>query len=186
MNICLEVLNMPDTKQAEHFGSILKSKRLARGLTQDQLVERCGNLLSKSYLSLLEKGRTRKKDGMPVKPAPAIVDALAEALGESKNEFRQLTGNLPVDAGLSRDQVGDEFTFSLERFRKLSDRGQRFAREQIKSTIDFLLEVEGEPGSAGNDPTLDRSAANDEVSRLPEISLEDAKRHSEKKRNGEE
>lgn len=193
MDICLEVLNMSSvvTQKSELFGDVLLQARIARGFTQDQLVLRCGNILSKSYLSQLENNKTRKKDGKPVRPDEAIVDALAEALGASKNEFRKLTDNMPIADESSRDDIADEFTFMLARYRQLPESSRSFIKTHLNNTIDFVIETEKigqRPRPADKNPPDDIDSAKQTINIMPmeEIPEMDAEELTERQRLAKE
>ena len=70
------------------FGSLLRDKRRAAGLSQRELADRAG--LAFSYISKLENGR------LPP-PAADTVVALCDILQVSPDELLALTGKLPTD-----------------------------------------------------------------------------------------
>lgn len=142
MDAYLELIDLPTVRQAGSLGSVLLEMRRARGFTQDQLIERCGHTLSKSYLSQIESGRSRKNSVEPIRPSVVILDALAEALGASKNELRRLARHPQVEDEFSRDDIADEFAHIFARYKQLSSRGRGFVRKQVSAVIDLLVEIE--------------------------------------------
>lgn len=148
----------------ERFGAVLAAKRRERGLTQDQLIARAGNVCTKAFISQLENDRYRKQTGEPMQPDIAIVEALADALGEPRNYFRRLTGYPLIEDELPQDPVSEEFGYVVSRYRELSERGRGFAKKHITSTIDFILELE-----RGDDPVADEA-----YREPPPITLEEA------------
>lgn len=101
---------------ASSFGTALREKRRAAGLTQRELAGRAG--VDFSYISKLENDR------LPP-PAADTVVRLATLLGCSSEELLALTGKLPsgVQEKLSNSQAAQEFL--------------RFAQEQELSEIEW-------------------------------------------------
>lgn len=87
---------------AQSFGSVLRERRHAAGLTQRDLAERAG--LDFSYISKLENDR------LPPPAADTIV-ALAAILGTPADELLALTGKMPteVQLALSSSPAAQEF-----------------------------------------------------------------------------
>ena len=156
---------MTAVKQDELFGSVLLKARVERGFTQDQLVERCGNVLSKSYLSYLERGDKNN-------PSPDISDALADALGEARNRFRALAG-LPLLDDETRDELADRFAYALEMYKSLSPGMRELAEKHIKQTMDIFVEADKQPRGTGrasekrSDTQSDTSVASQTVNVMP-------------------
>lgn len=195
MDFCLQQVDyMESTNQTRGFGSWLKGKRKEKGLTQDQLILRAGNVCTKSYLSMLENNRRTKK-GELVQPSEEIVDAFAEALGESVNEARALTYYPPLESEISRDEVADEFSYPLARFRRLSDRGQKLVKRHVTEIVDFVFDSENakdladteisikvplppNPESGDIEPASQtvRFATKDEISSIPKADIEDLRK----------
>jgi transcriptional regulator with XRE-family HTH domain len=141
---------METVKGTSLFGAVLREKRKAKEWSQDTLVERSGHVCSKSFISQLETNKYVSDSGEPMRPNVEIVNALAEALGESKNEFRRLAGHPPLDSEISADEATMRFTYALHNFKRLSQKGQEFAERHINETIDFAIAMENpdntEPG----------------------------------------
>jgi transcriptional regulator with XRE-family HTH domain len=70
----------------KHFGKWLKETRIKRGMTQASLAQSIG--VTGSYISHLEHGDFLTKRGIPCRPAVALVDAMAQALGVPCEEAR--------------------------------------------------------------------------------------------------
>jgi transcriptional regulator with XRE-family HTH domain len=68
------------------FGKWLRETRIKRGMTQAHLAQSSG--VTGSYISHLEHGDFPTREGSPSRPAVAIVDAIADALGVSREEAR--------------------------------------------------------------------------------------------------
>jgi transcriptional regulator with XRE-family HTH domain len=83
------------------FGELVKSRRLARELTIEELAALVGK--SKAYLSLVENG-TREQ-------TPALIERLAELFGGDLNDWKFL--------GLERDrlrQTLDQYPVQVQKF----------------------------------------------------------------------
>lgn len=178
MTFCLDVVSniVQKTEQTEPFGFIVQRKRESMGLNQSELARLAG--VSRSYISQLESIRKLKDGSTPQSPSEEISDALAEALGESKDYFRRLNGH-PVsdDEGLE-DPVFAELTSSLVRFRLLDDDDREFVLRQAKTTVEFLLEKTGAEPEKKSPPA---KILHKDPRSIPGITLEEAKRRSKKK-----
>jgi transcriptional regulator with XRE-family HTH domain len=83
------------------FGDLVKSRRLARGLTIEQLAALVGK--SKAYLCLVENGKRE--------PTPALIERLADLFGGDLNDWKFL--------GLERDrlrQTLDQYPTQVQKF----------------------------------------------------------------------
>gem|GEM_PF-1135930 len=129
-------------KQENVFGVHLRQKREDRGWSQDRLAEKTGFVCTKSFISQIETNKYPRADGSPMQPKLEIVDALAEALGEPKNEFRKLAGYPPEEDELLTDEVAEKFSYTFAKYKNLSPRAQVLLDQHVSSTIDFLIEAE--------------------------------------------
>ncbi|WP_289232138.1 helix-turn-helix domain-containing protein [Barrientosiimonas endolithica] len=80
---------------SDDFGATLRGLRLACGLTQEQLAERCG--LSVEGISVLERGRRKR-------PRASTIDALVRGLGLDEDDARRMR------QVCSRRRVGETWT----------------------------------------------------------------------------
>ena len=69
-----------------HFGDWLKTKRVALGISLDELAVRSGR--SKNYLSVIERNAPHHKTGTPPTPSSAVLDAIARGLALPAHEVR--------------------------------------------------------------------------------------------------
>jgi transcriptional regulator with XRE-family HTH domain len=178
MNFCLEISNTTSTGRAETFGDWVLEKRTAQNWTQNELLTRAGNIITKSYLSQLENNRSNRKSGAPIRPSMDKVDAIAGALGASVNEARRLAGYPPSESEMLRDEVAERFTFALAKYRQLTPESQDFVDEQIEKTLDFAIGLQklwvvrdGSPG--GKHEQVVHFVTEEELEKMPVITRED-------------
>jgi len=174
--------------ETSSFGFVLRQKRLLKGLTQDQLVLRAGNVCSKAFISQLENNRHQRSDGEPMQPDVEIVDALADALGEPRNYFRRLTGHRLIEDE-PVDEIAEEFAVALHRYKLLEEADKDFVQQQVRSVIDHLLE---RSGHAEMEPTPKqairrkdpRTTAGMTIAQAKARAAKDAVKKKEKKASG--
>ena len=178
MTFCLDVVAniVQKTEQSEAFGTVLSRKREAIGWSQGQLADRCG--VTRSYISQLESVRKLKDGVTPQKPSKEISDALAEALGESKDYFRRLNGYPTLEEDDVENFIASEFASALNRYRLLGSSSREFIQTQVRMWIDHLLEREGL--EKATDGSVQKIQHKDPKS-LPGITLAEAKRRANKK-----
>lgn len=181
MNYAIETLTMA-LKTGVEVGLWIKERRKAKGYTLDTVVDRMGGACSKSFLNQLEVNKYPQKDGSPMQPAPEIVDALADALSVSRNEMRDNFGYPPVTDELTHDEVLEEFTHAVSRYKRLGSRERVFFRLHANQLLDFLIEVGTDTNKGKTRAGRDReSGASRPAVRLatgdkmPEINLDEVK-----------
>ena len=86
LSVSCEDKTMSNAGTQENFGAWLRQVRRSRDLTLEELASRSG--VSTSYLSELERNYRAKRTGTPMQPSTDVVDALADALGVSREEAR--------------------------------------------------------------------------------------------------
>ena len=177
MTFCLDVVNIVQkTEQIEAFGLVMMRKREALGYSQKYLAERSG--VTRSYISQLEAGRTLKDGETQQKPSKEISDALADALGESRDYFRKLNGHPTLNEESIDDIISVEFASALTRYRLLDEAERDFLQRQNRSTIDFLLTRKGiDPDG----PITGQRILQQDPKTVAAITLEEAKRRGKKK-----
>lgn len=123
------------------FGVRLRELRLEKGLSQQELSDRCYGEVTKSNISRLETHLGQR-------PTLAVVEVLSKALDWPIDEARQMAGYSPAEIDWSR-VTASELVYVLEKYPLLSDANRRFVREQIGALIGFLLKTDKdiEPGS---------------------------------------
>lgn len=77
------------SKDHQHFGTLLREKRLAKGHSLRKFAELVG--ISPTYLSLVEKGKVERP------PTAERVRVMAELLGENTDQWIALAGRMPDD-----------------------------------------------------------------------------------------
>ena len=127
------------------FGKWLKETRIKRGMTQARLAQSIG--VTDSYISHLEHGDFLTKAGIPCRPAVALVDAMAQALGVPCEEARLAA------TYASPDQV-PQITFGqwVREARIKSGMSQKTLAHSVGVTDAYisLLEVQGTPTKQGS------------------------------------
>jgi transcriptional regulator with XRE-family HTH domain len=115
-----------DSLTPQEAGALIRQRRLERGLTQDQLVERTG-LSSQSYLSALEKGRYHigKSDHFP---------AVARELRLSEEDIRLINPS----AVFATPSISDE---EVEIDYSASARGWKVPKQVPPPIPDALLDA---------------------------------------------
>ena len=116
------------------FGVRLRELRLEKGLSQQQLSDRCYGEVTKSNISRLETHFGQR-------PTLAVVEVLSKALDWPIDDARQRAGYSPVEIDWSR-VTASELMYVLEKYPLLSDAHRRFVREQIGTLIEFLLQTD--------------------------------------------
>ena len=144
MDSCLESLNMTIVNIENLGGMWLREKRLAKQWSQETLAERSG-ACTKSFISQIENNKYPNKDGSPMQPSISTVDAWAEALGESCNEARRLFNYPETDEELSPDEVLEEFTYAIGRYKQLSEPMRKYFGAHVNEFLDLLINVERRP-----------------------------------------
>ena len=121
----------------KRFGKWLKETRIKRGMTQAILAQSVG--VTGSYISHLEHGDFLTKRGIPCRPAVALVDAMAQALGVPCEEARLAATYAPPDQA-------PEITFGqwVREGRLKSGMSQKTLAQSIGVTDSYisLLEVQ--------------------------------------------
>lgn len=190
MTWCLEVLNMASIKTESYGGLWLREKRKAKGWSMEFLVTRTGGLCDKAFISQVENNQYRRKDGSPMQPRAELVDAWADALGESRYEARKVF-NLPVDLDPElRDAILSEFGHSLARFRTLPDWARKYFVRHANETLDLLININTDVTAKVSKPTkgsrsVDQTVNHASIAEVPEISLQDATELSKRKHGTE-
>lgn len=112
------LMNEPQT-----FGAWLKDRRKLHRLTQEELAAAAGGICTGAYISTLEKSARTKKTGRLVRPDEQIVEALAQAMGESVAEARAAAGYLPGQSaeGLATTTLPDDSAQVISIFSRLSE-----------------------------------------------------------------
>ena len=127
------------------FGKWLKETRIKRGVTQALLAQSIG--VTGSYISHLEHGDFLTKAGTPCRPAVALVDAMAQALGVPCEKARLAA------TYASPDQV-PQITFGqwVRDARLKSGMSQKTLAQSIGVTDSYisLLEIQGLPTKQGS------------------------------------
>ena len=95
------------------FGKWLAEKRETAGLTQKQLADRCGEGISASYISALEREEPNTKDDKPRQPRIDKVDRIAKALHVPIDEARLEAGYASKTA-FHKPANAAEFVAALE------------------------------------------------------------------------
>ena len=142
MQYCKEILykkmseNTP--KMVNEFGLWVKKKRKELRLSQRELADKTGNVCTHAYISQLETNAYFGKKGNPMQPSEEISDAVADALGESRNEARKLAGLPMLDEEMRIDETVKEFSYSIAKYKQLSVEAKELAKRHISEIIDFL------------------------------------------------
>jgi transcriptional regulator with XRE-family HTH domain len=155
------------------FGVRLRELRRDKGLSQQELSDRCYGEVTKSNISRLETHPGQR-------PTLAVVEVLSKALDWPIDDARQRADYAPTEVDWSR-VTASELVYVLEKYPLLSEPHRRFVREQIGTLIEFLLAPDGDTGP-GNEQQV-QTTPGEKVTR---IELEDLpKRRGPKKKNGE-
>lgn len=178
MNICLQPVNMSSkVGQVATFATALKSARNARGLTQRQLIERCGNQFTESYVSQLENGK-RHENGELIRPSRDVVDSLADALRKSRTEFRKLTGYSAEGDESSIDEITSEFGHMLAKYKQVPEGRRSHIKTIVDAAIELALEKDAKAAAKTKvvKPKDERAQTivYADPSEIPPISIEDA------------
>jgi len=152
------------------FGVRLRELRVEKGLSQQELSDRCYGEVTKSNISRLETHLGQR-------PTLVVVEVLSKALDWPIDDARQRAGYSPAEIDWSR-VTASELVYVLEKYPLLSDASRRFVREQIGTLIEFLLQTD-EDIRAG----LDHLSRIKPAEKLPSMKLGDFKeRDSAKKK----
>jgi transcriptional regulator with XRE-family HTH domain len=119
------------------FAKWLKETRINRGMTQAQLAQSIG--VTHSYISHLEHGDFLTKEGTPARPATALIDAMAEALGVSCEDARRAASYAPRD-----EARVTTFGKWLRQARLKSGTSQETLADNIGVTSAYISLLEGE------------------------------------------
>lgn len=76
-------------KGVQHFGTLVRQKRIDKGYSLRKFAELVG--ISPTYLSLVEKGKVERP------PTVERVRKMAELLGESPDQWIAMAGRVPDD-----------------------------------------------------------------------------------------
>jgi transcriptional regulator with XRE-family HTH domain len=120
--------------QRHSFGVRLRELRVKKGLSQQELSDRCYGEVTKSNISRLETHLGQR-------PTLAVVEVLSKALDWPIDDARQRAGYSPAQIDWSR-VTASELLYVLEKYPLLSDANRRFVREQIGTLIEFLLQTD--------------------------------------------
>jgi transcriptional regulator with XRE-family HTH domain len=155
------------------FGVRLRELRVEKGLSQQELSDRCYGEVTKSNISRLETHLGQR-------PTLAVVEVLSKALDWPIDDARQRAGYSPVEIDWSQ-VTASELVYVLEKYPLLSDASRRFVREHIGALIEFLLEPEEDTGSGHK-----RQFPTTPGEEIPSIDLDDLPdgRGPNKKKNG--
>lgn len=105
------------------IGDLIKAYREEHGMSQEAFAARSG--LSKGYVSILESGK-HPRTGKPLTPSTQKVKQVADALGMSLSEIRELIEPLDWNDTISRDTpTKEELEIYFETLRKDPDAGLR-------------------------------------------------------------
>jgi transcriptional regulator with XRE-family HTH domain len=121
------------------FAKWLRETRINRGMTQAQLAQSIG--VTHSDISHLEHGDFLTKEGTPARPAIALIDAMAQALGVSCDEARRAAAYAP-------NSQAPRVTFGkwLRQTRLKSGTSQETLAHSIGVTAAYISLLEGEKG----------------------------------------
>lgn len=174
----------------ENLGGMwLREKRLAKQWSQETLAERSG-ACTKSFISQIENNKYPNKDGSPMQPSMSTVDAWAEALGESRNEARRLFNYPETDEELRPDEVLEEFTYAIGRYKQLSEPMRKYFGDHVNEFLDLLIRVESSHTEEidvppdhqnGDGKAAHQTVRHAKTADLPEITVEDATALSKRK-----
>lgn len=78
------------------IGDVIKEFRTTRKITQQEMADMCG--VSKSYISLLESGKSSRSSDTPINPSIEVVNRMAQVMGTSVDE---LIDSVDGDQGIS-------------------------------------------------------------------------------------
>lgn len=151
---------MVSTKRRYGFGARLREIRIEKGLSQQQVVDRCGGAITKSNISRLETYPDQQ-------PTLATVELLSKALDWPIDEARQLAGYARAKIDWS-EITTSELVYVLEKYPLLSDGSRQFVKEQIGSLIRFVLKLEEAAGFE-----LEEQGRTAPGKEIPSIKLED-------------
>lgn len=115
-----------------HFGTYIKALRKRAHLSQDELSRIAG--VSKSYISILERGGGASLDGSPTRPSLKVVDRLSSALSQPVGEMRARAGYQSEEPKVSG--------FARSRFRRLFFKYQKLSSEHQAEVDQMLKHVE--------------------------------------------
>ena len=116
----------------EQFGEVIRKRRKALGLSQDDLAEK--TYQSKSYISLLENAKGHPQTGVPVRPKEEVVAKLSEALDLPLASLRSLIGYNPELDSLETS----EFLADNKLFDKTENAQRRVIAERIRYRREYL------------------------------------------------
>jgi transcriptional regulator with XRE-family HTH domain len=116
------------------FGVRLRELRREKGLSQQELSDRCYGEVTKSNISRLETHLGQR-------PTLPVVEVLSKALDWPIDDARQRAGYSPTEIDWSR-VTASELVYVLEKYPLLSDASRGFVREQIGTLIGFLLQTD--------------------------------------------
>jgi len=116
------------------FGDWLYKKRKDRGITQQQLAD--NSRVSKSYISMLERGTKHPSSGQDVTPSEETVEALAGALFANVNEARLAAGYKASIQEPPGETLLTVYDPKLD-IRPAEEKRQRL-RDEIRRTMDRL------------------------------------------------
>lgn len=181
-------------KEGNAGGVWLYEKRTQKGWSQNTLAERSG-ACGKSFISQIENNKYPNSDGSPMQPGVDIVEAWAEALGESKNEARRVFGYPEINTEASKDEVLQEFTDAVGRYKQLPEPMRVFFKRHVNDLLDLFIEVNEVPtkkipvpvnAQTGDTEPVDQTVRFVKPGSIPTISLEDIKDQGrDKKRKNE-
>jgi transcriptional regulator with XRE-family HTH domain len=116
-----------------NYGKRLRSKRLAKNLSQERLAEMVtsrGHTITGANISIIERGYDKRKDGEATRPHRRFVEIASELLGDDVDQALMDADYAPIH----RPHSTDEGLFSG--LHRLSEEDQRRARRQIKAIIE--------------------------------------------------
>lgn len=127
---------------------LYRSRRRA-GLNQAELAQKSG--LSKSYISILERGGEHPLTGKSVRPSEDVMERLAKALGVPADEARLVAGYAPEnvaaampqeEAGLGMTKLSTDEAIIVSAYRLVGDEEKEIIREQIANVLGSLSEAQ--------------------------------------------
>lgn len=120
------------SKDKQHFGTLLRETRIAKGFSLRKFAEKVG--VSPTYLSLVEKGKVERP------PTAERVRVMAELLDENPDHWIALAGRMPDDVAEIIKNEPEQMpallralkNYSPEELRKLTEKLQKKGRHGNK------------------------------------------------------
>ncbi len=168
---------MATIENGETLGAWLRAKRRDKGLSITELLVRMGNIVTKATISLIETDKMVRRDGRLSRIDKDLIDAWADALGESRNKLRKKFDYSEKDDEMLGDEVLEEFTYSLARYRRLPESMRPFFVTGVNQLADFLIDIDAtnkrESKLDGPERQAEDRAASDVPAEIPVVSIEE-------------